>query len=75
MKILTVVNPENDTQITCYAAKCSNDMLQDVETAFEELDIVVDSDIVKEIVYHLSHGYNYWYNELLCFEVVNVFEF
>lgn len=72
MKILIVTNPEAGNPIHRYAAKCTDDMLFDVETAFEELEIKVSEEIVEEIAQQLLHNRNYWYNETYCFEVICV---
>lgn len=74
MDILIVTNPENNDPIHIYAAKCTDDRLFDVETAFEELGIKVSEDLVEEIAQRLLRGHNYWLNETCCFEVEHVLE-
>lgn len=73
MKILIVTNPETcgDT-IHVYTARCTDSMLFDVETAFEELGIEVPTSTVEEISNEMLHGRNYWFNETYCFEVIPV---
>lgn len=73
MNILIVTDPENNP-IHRYAAKCTDDMFFDVETAFEELGIKTSEDLVEKIAQELLHHRNFWYNETYCFEVITVFE-
>lgn len=76
MKILTVTNLENNPRrIHCYAAKCTDDMFYDVETAFEQIEVACSDETVKDIEYELRHGRNFWHNtcnEDYCFEIVVV---
>lgn len=70
MKILIVTFPEAGNLIHPYAKVIKNDLIEEVEEAFEELDIHVEPEVVEEIAIELEHGRNFWYDEKICFEIV-----
>lgn len=73
MKILIVTYPEPCCEkIHVYSARCTNDMLFDVEVALEELQLEVSTDVVEDIANEMLHSRNYWLDELFCFEVITV---
>lgn len=71
IKVLTVINGEAEFP-HCYTARCTDDLKADVELAFKELLIKVDAKVVEDVVQELIHGRVYWYDELYCFDIIDV---
>lgn len=70
-KILTVVNCESDYP-NQYAAKCTDNLENDVRKAFEALSLTASDDVVDDVVQSLLHWRCYWYNEIYCFDLIVV---
>ena len=70
-KILTVINNTSDYP-NQYAARCTDNLENDVRKAFKTLSLTASDDVVDDIVQSLLHWRCYWYNEIYCFDLIVV---